>query len=1010
MKPTRLLSIASFALLLPTYGTAAVPTSENFFVGEPVSEFTRYRVYPLVDRALRSYKARRYNEAALLLRQALKLAPQSVAIRLALARSLYELNALQEANAILLSIGPAKPEAAALLLQVRLKQLSRTPYPSPVTLKEWLTFCSNAQCAIYAESIWNHLVSTRQATRGEDILTPWLKRLKSLNPFDYWVWTARLAQQSQKFPEASDAWAHAAKLDVLTPEETLLYGLALLKLSKIPEALALVDTPLLNTQAGRVLANNIIERSIELKQPKVAAELLAQLAQHQPLSTQMLTSWLRLSLILNDTDLAKRLSTRLATDAKTDAARERLLLYTWYRLKDTASITAYAPRTEAGEKLRTELLANAALKQRDFQQVLSLLPADLPASNSNYPLRLQALAASGEGMEAAQGWAARYRLTQDLHALDTASYLLQQNGQQKQAAELLATALPFPNNALGEALYKRLFYLYQLDASLVTPEALHRIEYARLPDSLLVPLAELWRRRGDCHKSEKRLLALHPLPNSAALVLGHCYAQTRPGLAISYFQRARDLAPESVDRWLAYLHDATGWPDLAMQDWLRLPSAKLSAHEKLAAARVAFKAGHDAQARRWLEEANLSHEAEWHSLRARLIDREGKPVLALQAWDTAEQLAPNDPAIAMEEGKAALKLGNRQQALQSFRQSVKLAQDNPQYLAALGFAQIAEAPLEATQTLSRVQLMGPEAFPVDEALTYLYQELGDNPRARKAQTRAIDNAGAYLVTVPEAEAQDREYALRMVRESLDRRNTFGINSWLASNAVPGELLGGQPTDSAPKSYVEANAEWRLGKEPVNNNRFIALTSRIIAQRNAGQAFPGDNRWLGLGLRAKPFSRLNLYLAGEQQWGLGGTGSDDFLLRMSASFLDQGSWRQQWHASGTKWWQHELYLDAARWVRTGNYATLARYTLGFNRKLSVEPTGMTLMPYTFSQAEYTQLGRDIRAGLGLAWRLFADADRYTAWRQEHQLKLESQSVLSSELATGNGWFLKYEGSW
>lgn len=55
------------------------------FAGESLGELTRYRVYPLVDRALRDNAAGRYASASALLQQALNIAPDSQAIRLALA-------------------------------------------------------------------------------------------------------------------------------------------------------------------------------------------------------------------------------------------------------------------------------------------------------------------------------------------------------------------------------------------------------------------------------------------------------------------------------------------------------------------------------------------------------------------------------------------------------------------------------------------------------------------------------------------------------------------------------------------------------------------------------------------------------------------------------------------------------------------------------------------------------------------------------------------------------------
>ena len=105
----------------------------------------------------------------------------------------------------------------------------------------------------------------------------------------------------------------------------------------------------------------------------------------------------------------------------------------------------------------------------------------------------------------------------------------------------------------------------------------------------------------------------------------------------------------------------------------------------------------------------------------------------------------------------------------------------------------------------------------------------------------------------------------------------------------------------------------------------------------------------------------------------------------------------------------LYLDAARWLVNDHYTLLARYTLGYNHKLS-QTSAQVVQPYALLQAQKTDAGRDARAGLGLAWRGFFAADHDHSYRQQQQLKLEWQTVLDSTLAHGNGWFLRYEGSW
>lgn len=127
-----------------------------------------------------------------------------------------------------------------------------------------------------------------------------------------------------------------------------------------------------------------------------------------------------------------------------------------------------------------------------------------------------------------------------------------------------------------------------------------------------------------------------------------------------------------------------------------------------------------------------------------------------------------------------------QAARQALADAVRLAPDNPAYRAALGFALAETDPALAAANLAAAKLPGASAFPVDEALTYLYARLGDNREALLAQHRALELAPDYLALQPADEAAAREYALRTVRSDLERRWSLGINGWIGSQAAPGE--------------------------------------------------------------------------------------------------------------------------------------------------------------------------------------------------------------------------------
>ena len=641
--------------------------------------------------------------------------------------------------------------------------------------------------------------------------------------------------------------------------------------------------------------------------------------------------------------------------------------------------------------------------------MLEQVPASTPPASPAFAARLQALQATGQREAAARGWLARYQAVRTPQALEQASFLLAETGNSQTAARLLQSALPFDSRR--DVLTTRLLTLYQAEPALASAADLGMLGRQPLSPDQRIALAELWRLRNDCEAAESVLAPVSPLPARAALVLGHCQAPRHPGIAIGYFEAARATDPQAANRALAELYARTGDAALAVAAWQALPPDTLTASDHLSAARSALAAGDPALADGWWQAAGLSQQAGWYATGAAIAEAQGRLPLAQERWQQARMLAPQDAADAYAAGELARKMQQPQAARQALADAVRLAPDNPAYRAALGFALAETDPALAAANLAAAKLPGASAFPVDEALTYLYARLGDNREALLAQHRALELAPDYLALQPAAEAAAREYALRTVRSDLERRWSLGINGWIGSQAAPGEWIAGTPNPAgSPKNSLEINGEWRLGEQPVDNNRFTAITARLIAEGSSGDPLPGQSRWLGIGLRTKPLSGQNLYLSVERLWQVAGAGKEnDWLVRASASFLDQGRWRPEWHAEGPGWWQQSLYLDAARWLVNDHYTLLARYTLGYNHKLS-QTSAQVVQPYALLQAQKTDAGRDARAGLGLAWRGFFAADHDHSYRQQQQLKLEWQTVLDSTLAHGNGWFLRYEGSW
>lgn len=1003
----RLMLLAGLGAAATAQAAQPAPATSDFFAGESLGELTRYRVYPLVDRALRDNAAGRYASASALLQQALNIAPDSQAIRLALARTLMLQGRFGQVETILRPLDARSSSVAGLLLESRLKRLAGHPLPSPQTVHDWLASSPAALQPRYAEAVLDTLARQDRSADAGRYLAPWLKELAQHDLATARQMQARLAQGRQDWPAAIAQWQALAQQRPLTPAETLDYGYALLAAGEAETAARLLTPETLATPRGRILAQDIAARASALGQPALASQTLEMLDQVEPLAPAQLGQGLENALASHNMARARQLAGRLATRA--DAAQLPLLLEAWARLDDWPALRAFQAPTPQLAARQQALLLEHALHERQFDAVLEQVPASTPPASPTFAARLQALQATGQREAAARGWLARYQAARTPQALEQASFLLAETGNSQAAARLLQSALPFDSRR--DVLTTRLLTLYQAEPALASAADLDMLGRQPLSPSQRIALAELWRLRNDCEAAESVLAPVSPLPARAALVLGHCQAPRHPGIAIGYFEAARATDPQAANRALAELYARTGDAALAVAAWQALPPDTLTASDRLSAARGALAAGDPALADGWWQAAGLSQQAGWYATGAAIAEAQGRLPLAQERWQQARMLAPQDAADAYAAGELARKMQQPQAARQALADAVRLAPDNPAYRAALGFALAETDPALAAANLAAAKLPGASAFPVDEALTYLYARLGDNREALLAQHRALELAPDYLALQPADEAAAREYALRTVRSDLERRWSLGINGWIGSQAAPGEWIAGTPNPAgSPKNSLEINGEWRLGEQPVDNNCFTAITARLIAEGSSGDPLPGQSRWLGIGLRTKPLSGQNLYLSVERLWQVAGAGKEnDWLVRASASFLDQGRWRPEWHAEGPGWWQQSLYLDAARWLVNDHYTLLARYTLGYNHKLS-QTSAQVVQPYALLQAQKTDAGRDARAGLGLAWRGFFAADHDHSYRQQQQLKLEWQTVLDSTLAHGNGWFLRYEGSW
>jgi len=151
------------------------------------------------------------------------------------------------------------------------------------------------------------------------------------------------------------------------------------------------------------------------------------------------------------------------------------------------------------------------------------------------------------------------------------------------------------------------------------------------------------------------------------------------------------------------------------------------------------------------------------------------------------------------------------------------------------------------------------------------------------------------------------------------------------------------------------------------------------------------------------ARLNLHASAEVFNEDFAAGDTDLLLRLSASFLDQGDYRNDWRPNQSSWPQRSLYLDAAWWVDESQRFLIARYSRGHMWKLDA-PGAQALGPYAMLQASEQDRHQDLRTALGVNWQLWFAEDTYNAYRNSLSLKLEYQRSLGGNLYQQRGGWM------
>lgn len=1016
---SRLAHAVIFTLMLVCSGLAPAQAE--------LSDAERYVSYPFMNRAWQAVGREDWEEAESLTRYLLQRVPAHTEARALLAQLLARKGHYGDA---LVEIGELKnrEQAVAATHELRMRWIADRD-PGAATVSGWLKDASPG----HREQLWQSYSLRLQESGGTDAALKWLRSIELPDSERLLQWRAVLAEMSGDARGVVSELRPLLDTGKLDTEQWRRLGLAYVELADDAGVQAVLDKAPDNASrlAMRRLAG---EQAIAAHQPERALHWLAPLENSEARAdTDPMTLW-ELGRQTGDVALVTRLAETLKRPCletaewliRHDRSAARAQLTRCEASSDPQRWMVLAERLEAldlmasrrmpgkWESLRQERLVERWRSAGQSSQALRWLE-EQPADANTLRMRAELLQELGDE-RAAQAWVDVYQRGGQPGALDQATYLLVQQGRNQEALGLLrkAFAEESERSRLRPSSLLRLAALassppHSLDEALLV-RLLPRLNRVERTD-LLLQLAN----KGHCDVVAGQIPEQGRLAGEY-LALAACADPKRPGVAVVYYQKAIELGARNQELALAYALQAAGEHRAALDIWLQQEASGLRPDHVLAAARSALGAGEPDQAEvfwRMLAGDARAETGEYQRLGAQIALAQGQYETALARDRRSLELSPT--ADAYYAGAAtALAANDPETSLEWLGKSVEMAPDNGRYRLDYGLRLSAHEDhavrVTAVPHLERSRTEYPADYRVPESLSLRYQELGQDRAASAQMQAAIDlHHDELMVATESAEVlAERRYAMRRSHEVQTRRDSFTLASTWSPYNVSGSA--GQPVSG--ENYQVAMWD-RVLEDGDGNAGKLAVYGRVLTSGPTWHDY-FDAVGFGFGVRAKPWREQNINLYAELYHEANLEGDDsrgtDLLLRATASFLDQGEYRNDWRPTQQNWPERSLYLDAAWFVRESERLLLARYQQGHTFKLPL-PGAQTLMPYLMAQAMAIDNRQDVRVGAGLRWQLWFDDDRYNAFRARVAIRLEYQRGLGGSLYDqADGWLLGAEMNW
>ncbi|AGA84862.1 hypothetical protein Psest_0251 [Stutzerimonas stutzeri RCH2] len=983
VSPPVVKSIAMALLLGPISALAAQ--------GNPLSEVQRFRSYPFIDKAYQALRNDEPVEAEKLARHVLdEISPHVIEARVIVVQALDQQGRYEEALDMAASLPPG--DQAALVQSLRLNWINQGDLSAAI-VEGWL---AEEADAAQREQMLRSYAQRLHELHGPVAALRWLQgRPASELTVTALLERAVFAEQAEQWMAVISDLEPLAADGVLPADSWRRLGLAYVMTDNDRLPAYLQSAP--SNEDGVSVRLSAAERAIGQGQARQAKQLLLPLERAQALSMPQRALLLQAARDDGDVALAAELAVRLdrpclesiewLSVAAPQLAREALgdcspatdprhWLILAQRLEaEHALMSAILP--EPWNTQRQDYLLARWLPRNEFVKARDWLQQQAPSPRRT--ARLAQIAQSiGDKSAAASEWREHYRATGELRSADLASFLWLQADRPVEARAFL-TDVWRRRGELPEPLLSRLVDLYVQAPDLKVSQL---DEFAKqLPPSARGRLYGALAAEGRCGVVAQ-LPVNAPTDVDELRALGVCSLPQQPGQAVVYLQLAAGAGDVQSRGQLAYALAAAGLPEDAYAQWNSMPADELDIEAHLALSRVALTLGHlDAAEQHWQDAQSLTSEG-WR-LGALISEGRGRDDEALERYRQAQALG-EQPADYYQGAVVAFRAGREELGMQWLRRATELAPENGLFLQEYGMRLAAAAtPVERAQAvapLSKAARLLPESTDLAQALAFRLIETGEPEEARAQLRRSID-----LLPV-EASAEAQRFAARRQHESLERRNRLSLaTSW-------------SPDGVRRSAGQRRNDEFSHGvllDHPLDGplaNRLSAY-GRIMASGKDGDAL--DTVGGGVGLRYMPFQSINLNLYGEFFREDKRVADNDLMLRASASFLDQGEYRNDWRVDQNHWPERSLYLDAAWWVDESERLLVTRFTRGHAFKLPTS-SAQTLSPYLVGQGTEQDRQQDLRVGAGLRWQLWFDDDRYNAYRRRLSMSVEYQQALGGNL--------------